>query len=151
MLSKQRVISFAEKLIYGWLIFCVGGVGSLTYFDGLLPGHEHGEHPYHLTIFEESPHVHNPLPPPRQILAKQARFWLISRLNPQTDILSIAQNLANGFTRFFASGLSDGYILTAAHLKIFDLPSLFGPIALAALNGRSAWLSPLDKPPISPG
>jgi hypothetical protein len=148
MLPKQFIINWTQKFIHGWLIFCVGGVGSLTYFDGLLPGHTHGEHPFHLSIFEESPHVHNPLPPLPEDLAERARFWLVSRLNPQTDMLNAAQTLAHGLSHFFASDLSGGYLLTAAHLKIFALFVLFGSVALAALDKRSAWLPPPDKPPI---
>jgi hypothetical protein len=149
MLPKNILITWIQKLSYGWLVFCVGGVGSLTYFDAFAPGHEHGQHPFHLSIFEEVGHHHEaPLPQP-EALTEQMRFWLTSRFNPQTDFLGAAQNLASGFTRFFGSGLSDGYILTAAHCKIFDLLLLFGSVVLAGLTGQSTWLAPPEKPPTS--
>jgi hypothetical protein len=148
MLHHKILAVWIKKLFYGWLIFCIGGVSSLTYFDGFAPGHEHGRHPYHLSIFDEAPHAHNPLPPLSEDLAEQMRFWLVSHLNPLTNILRAAQNFAPGFSSFFASGLGDGYILMATRFKIFHLPALFDVVALATLNGRSAWLVPLDKPPI---
>lgn len=147
MLPKQLVLNWMQKLIYGWLIFCIGGVGPLTYFDGFTPGHAHDEHPYHWTIFEGPPHVHNPLPPLSETLAEQDHFWLISHLTFQTELLISAQSLTSGFSRFFTSGLSDGYILTASHLKVVNLPARFSLITLVALTGRSAWLAPPDKPP----
>ncbi|MBE7556334.1 MAG: hypothetical protein HS126_35225 [Anaerolineales bacterium] len=148
MLHHTILTGRIKKLFYGWLIFCVGGVSSLAYFDGFAPGHEHGQHPYHLSIFDEAAHAHNPLPPLHEDLTEQMRFWLASRLNPQADFFVAAQNLGVGFSRFFASGLGDGYILTAAYLKIFGLPSLFGSVERIAFKGRSAWPIPLDKPPI---
>ena len=146
MRPKQLVISWTQKFVYSWLVFCVGGVGSLTYFDGFLPGHEHAHHPYHWSLFEQPGHTHNPLPPRPEVLAEQMRFWLVSRLNPQTDFVA-TQNLGPGFARFFASGLSDGYILTTLPPHIFDQPALSGSVSSAGLAGRSAALAPPEKPP----
>jgi hypothetical protein len=147
MLLQKRVIASLRKLIYGLLIFCIGGIGSLTYFDGFLPGHEHGQHPYHWTIFEEPSHTHTHSPSPPKKLAPPASFWLFARQNHQHDLLHLAQTLAPGFARFFASGLSDGYILTTAGLTLLDLPRLFTARPPAALFEQSAWLAPPDRPP----
>ncbi|MBE7467519.1 MAG: hypothetical protein DPW09_15035 [Anaerolineae bacterium] len=147
MLRDKILRVWIKKLVYGWLIFCVGGVSSLTYFDGLLPGHEHDQHPYHLSIFEESSHTHQHGSSPPETEVEQIRFWLVSRLNPQTDFILATQNLGPGLSQFFTSGLSDGYILTIAQLNIFALPPLLGSIALAALSKQSVSLAPLDKPP----
>jgi hypothetical protein len=146
--NNQIAIAWIQKLIYGWLIFCIGGGGSLTYFDGFLPGHEHGEHPFHLSLLEGSAHAHHLSLSQSEVLTERMRFWLASRLNPQANFISDPQNLAPGFSTFFSSGLSDGYILIAARSQIISLPLCFGPVALAALTGQSAWLAPPEKPPL---
>jgi hypothetical protein len=149
MPSKQRVISLAQKFIYGWLIFCIGGVGPLTYFDGLLPGHEHKQHPFHFSVFESvDHHHHNPLPPlpTPEILAQQARLWLIRRFMPETDVL-VAHQLTSGLAYFFSSGLSDGYLLTAGQASLFYDNFHFGSATPYVLAGRSALLPPFEKPP----
>lgn len=150
MLRHKVLRLWIEKLVYGWLMFCVGGVGSLTYFDGLLPGHEHGQHPYHLSIFEESSHGHHHESPLPEIETEQTRFWFIRGLNPQADLILTVQNLNPGLTQFFVSGLSNGYLLTIAQFKIFTFPALLGSIAPAALSGQSVSLAPHDKPPSFP-
>lgn len=142
MLQKNITRDWVQKLLYSWLIFCVGGVGSLTYFDGFLPGHEHGEHPFHLTIFERSTHHHH-LPPQPQAVAAQMRFFL----TPTAYGLGVAQNLAPGFSRFFASGLSDGYLLTVIRRKFFDPLLHFDSVRHPTFTGQSAWIAPPEKPP----
>jgi hypothetical protein len=152
MLSKKVIISWAKNLIYSGLIFCIGGVGSLSYFDGFLPGHDHGQHPYHLSIFEEPNHYHD-LPPHEsesEQLAQQLRIWMISRFMPDGSFLIASPHFAPGLAQFFTSGLSDGYILTVACPKIFDLPSLVGLVTPDMLIGQSAWLVPPEKPPSFP-
>ncbi len=148
MLRRKKLMTWFQKSIHSLLIVCLGGIGSLTYFDGFLPGHEHGEHPYHWVVFAEPAHSHNPLPPPPEVQAARARSWLVMRLNPYTDFLNVAQAFEPGFARFFTTGLSSGYILTAAGLKTVPLPCLLGSVVQAVLTGRSAWLPPPHKPPI---
>lgn len=142
MLQKNVLGDWIQKLLYSWLVFCVGGVGSLTYFDGFLPGHDHGEHPYHMSIFEESAHSHHSHSSQYETLAYYIRF----RLNPRTILIGVAQNLIPGFSRIFVSGLSDGYILTTVRLRICG-PLPFGLVACATFTGQSAWIAPPDKPP----
>lgn len=150
MLLRKKLITCLQKSIYGWLIFCVGGVGSLTYYDGFLPGHEHGEHPYHLSILEET-HVHRP-PSWPEVVAEQMHLWPARRLNSQAaSIFLAAHPLAPGFSRFFSSGLSDGYLLTSVNLNILGLPLLFGSIPPTVFLGQSAWLVPPDIPPRTSG
>lgn len=146
MLPENVPTAWIKKFIYGWLIVCVGGVGSLTYYDGFLPGHEHGHHLYHLSILEET-HLHQSLFRPEST-AGQMPFWPAGRLNSQADSILTANSLAPGFSRFFSSGLSDGYLLTSANPNIFDLPLLSGSMPPALFLGQSAWLAPPDRPPI---
>lgn len=143
MLPKNALGVWARKLIYGWLIFCVGGVGSLAYFDGFLPGHEHGEHPYHVSIFEHSTRADHHLPSQPGVLVEHIAFRLISPVH----FIGAAQNLVPGFARFFVSGLSAGYLLTVAPLRILHLPALFASLPLAAFVEESAWIAPPEKPP----
>lgn len=142
MLLYRILWGWIKKLVYGWLIFCVGGVGSLTYFDGLMPGHKHGQHPYHLSIFEESSHAHPHEPHLPETETGLIRFRFIRNLNPQADFLVAAPNFNPGLSQFFASGLSNGYLLTITQFKIFAFPSLLGSTALVALSRQSASLGP---------
>lgn len=148
MLHKVQRL-WIKKLVYGWLIFCVGGVGSLTYFDGLMPGHEHGQHPFHLSIFEESSHGHHHElhQPKAKTEIGLIRLWFIRNLNAQADFILAAQNLSPGLSQFFVSGLSSGYLVPIAQFRFFTFPSLLGSTALVALSGQSASLAPHDKPP----
>jgi hypothetical protein len=148
MRLKRAVSLWLEKLIYIWLIFWVGGLGALTYFDGFLPNHPHHHHPYHLGFLVEPPQVYNPLPPPPELLAQQMSLWLLSRFLPEADFI-IAQHLASGLAQFFGSGLSDGYLLTTARGRIFMTAPLIGSVLTVALSGRSVWLAPPEKPPSS--
>lgn len=149
MPSKKALLNWIKKVVHGWLIFCLGGIGSLAYFDGLLPGHEHGQHPFHLSLFEEAGHHHyNPLPPlpDPQILAQQARLWIFSRFMPDTDFL-VTQHLVSGLAYFFGSGMNDGYLLTVAQTALFYDNARFGSAISSVLSGRSALLPPSEKPP----
>jgi hypothetical protein len=140
-------MNLLQKFIYSWLIFCLGGIGPLIYFDGSMPGHEHGEHPYHVSIFEEASHLHNPLPPQPETLAEQLPFELLNQLNPHLYLLVAAQPLMPGFSQFFTSGLSKGYVLTTTPFRNFNLPPLFHPVSALIVTGQSAFLAPPDKPP----
>jgi hypothetical protein len=144
---KYRLMTLLQKFIYIWLIFCLGGVGPLIYFDGSMPGHEPGEHPYHVSIFEEASHIHNPLPPQPEALVEQLGFELFSQLDPHFHLIIAAQTFTPGFSQFFTSGLSKDYVLTTAPLKIFNLPSLFRPVNALSVTGQSAFSAPPDKPP----
>jgi hypothetical protein len=140
-------MNLLHKLFYIWLIFCLGGVGPLIYFDGFTPGHEHGEHPYHVTIFEEVSHLHNPLPPEPEPLAEQVALELLNQLDSHSHLLIAAQPLIPGFSRFFTSGLNNGYVLITTPFKVFNLPSFFRPVSVLRVTGQSAFLAPPDKPP----
>jgi hypothetical protein len=147
---KQVCIKGFQKFVYGWLILCVGGVGSLPYFDGFLPGHEHGQHPVHLSILEWPTHQpDDPLSHLREpkVLAEQMHLWLVRRVLPHLDFIIAQQHHAPGLAQFFTSGLNKGYDLTIARVQLFNDPTFFGSVALQVLTGRSAFLSPPDKPP----
>jgi hypothetical protein len=147
MRLKKALLIWTQKFFYGWLIFCIGGIGSLTYFDGFLPGHDQGQHPYHLSLLEAPNHHHDspsdsPEPEDR---AQPPSLWLISRWG--ADFIMAQQHLAAGLAQFFASGLNDGYLLTRAHFQIFNDTSPLGSLLLVILTGRSALLPPPEKPP----
>lgn len=150
MFLKKSLTIWAQKFIYGWLIFCIGGIGSLTYFDGFLPGHEHAQHPYHLSILEGvHHHSHDSLPLPLQseVLAQRISLWLVSRFRIDIDFIVAQQHLAPGLAQFFASGLNHGYLLTVGRAHIFNNTSFFGSVMVHILTGRSALLPPPEKPP----
>jgi hypothetical protein len=151
MRSKKVFGIWAQKFIYGWLIFCLGGIGSLTYFDGFLPGHDQGQHPYHLSLFEAPNHHHDSRPhsPEPESLAQPPSLWLISRFGAGADFIIAQQHLAAGLAQFFASGLNDGYLSTMAHSQIFNDTSPLGSLLLVILTGHSALLPPPEKPPQS--
>jgi len=132
---KKVVIGWAQNVIYSLLIFCIGGVGSLAYFDAFLPGHAQGHHPYHLSILEESVHVHNPLPP-----------------LPEAEVLALfttayQSTVPNGKVCFCHLSPSHDYLLTVIHINLFSDTSLFNRILVTTLVRRSIWLSLPDKPP----
>ena len=132
-----------EKIIYGLLVFCVGGVGSLTYFDAFLPHHAH---PYHLTIMERPNHVHNPLPLPAEAAGHLLRQRLESQLSPY-PILLAAQGSTPGLAFFTQSILSQGYVLTDGRIEFCACSSLTGQLTISDPAENSALLPPPDKPP----
>jgi hypothetical protein len=152
MRFKKALLIWVQKFIYGWLIFCLGGIGSLTYFDGFLPGHTDGQHPYHLSILEEGHHSHDHghdslLPPSESETLTQQMMWLVSRFRIDLDFIIAQQHLAPGLAQFFASGLNDGYLLTIARPHLFNDTSLFGSVVRPILRGCSALPPPPEKPP----
>ena len=136
-----------KNIICAILVFFVGGVSSLTYFDAFLPGHESGRHPYHLTIFEEAAHHHNPLSPAVEKAAQSIEQWQLLRLKGSANFLMAHHHQQPGFVQFFQSGLSRGYLLLAAPVDVPSLAEPSGRIRELWLAGRSAWLPPPEKPP----
>ena len=132
-----------ERMIYGLLLFCVGGVSSLTYFDAFL---SHHAHPYHLTILEGPDHVHNPLPLPAETAQGYLRQRLDSQVAPQ-PILLAAQGSTSGQAFFAQSTLSQGYVLTDGRIELCICPPLTGRLQTVAPARPSALLLPPDKPP----
>jgi hypothetical protein len=132
-----------ERIIYGLLLFCVGSVGSLTYFDAFLPHHSH---PYHLTILDGPDHVHNPLPPPAEIAKRYLRQKLDSRFAPQPTLLA-AHGSTPGLAFFTQSTLSQGYVLTDGRIALCVCSSLTGRLQTVTPARPSALLPPPDKPP----
>ena len=135
MRLKKVLIGWFQQFIYILLIFCIGGVGSLAYFDAFLPGHAPGHHPYHLSILEESVHVHNPLPP-----------------LPEAEVLALftmayQSTVPSGIVCFCHLSPSHDYLLTVIHINLFSDTSLFNHISVTTLVRRSAWLLLPDKPP----
>ena len=131
--------NWIERIVFYLLIICVGGVGSITYFDAFLPGH--GPHPYHLSILENR-HPHNPLPPP----PRAATGSLTGQFTGQ-PVLGMGQGLMPGLTQFFQSGLNNGYLLAEGQITIDNTPALADRVLTDILPGRSALLLPPDKPP----
>jgi hypothetical protein len=100
-----------------------------------------------VSIFEEASPHHEPHPPQPEVLAEQLSFELLSRIRPHLHLLMANPPLTPGFSRFFTSGLSKGYVLTPTPPKIFNLPSLFRPRWDLSVTGQSTFLAPPDKPP----
>ena len=134
---------WVERIIYGLLLFCVGGVSSLTYFDAFLPRHAH---PYHLTILDGPDHAHNPLPLPAEIAQESLRQRLASQL-PLRPILVAAHNSTPGLAFFTQSTLSQGYVLTDDRIEFCACSSLIGQLPGSDPAESSALLPPPDKPP----
>ncbi|MCL4294525.1 MAG: hypothetical protein KJ077_02300 [Anaerolineae bacterium] len=134
MLLKEVFRGWLQKFSYAFLIFCIGGMDSLIYFDGFLPGHEHGLHPYHLSIWTEPVHHHNPLPPP-------------SQSNILTLLTTTYQNTTQGVTCSCHLSPSNASLLTITQTNFFIDSPFFNRIFASSVVGRSIWLSPPDKPP----
>ncbi len=134
MLLEKVLRGWTQKFTYAFLIFYIGGVDSLVYFDGFLPGHEHGLHPYHLSIGAESRHSHNPLPPP-------------SQSGDLTLLNAVDRNAVHGVVCSCHLSSSHDYLLTIAHSNLLSDSPFFNRLVTASVAERSAWLSPPDKPP----
>jgi len=149
MLRKKVLNVWGEKFIYAWLVFCMGGVNSLAYADAFLPGHERASHYYHLSIFEEAGHIHNPLPrpPALEVLAQPGFAFTSSRLDTQANFTLADQYAGHGAACFCHASPGHGYILTVADPNLLNNVSLLSRILTSPIAGRSAWLSPPDKPP----
>lgn len=132
-----------DRIIYGLLLLCVGGVGSLAYFDAFLPDHAH---PYHLTILEGPDHAHNPLPLPAEIAQESLRQRLASQLTPRA-ILVAAYGSTPGLAFFTQSTLSHGYVLTDGRIEFCACFSLTGRLPANDPTESSTLLPPPDKPP----
>jgi hypothetical protein len=126
------------------LLICVGGLGPLTYLDALSP--HNGVRAYHIAVLE-SARVRQPLTLPPEFLVQLLRQRLLGQASGQTDFVSANQKAMPGLAHFFASGLSQGYLLNSARPVVFNDTSPVGELAAVVLTGRSAWLSPPEKPP----
>lgn len=144
MRPENILCTWVQKLIYGWLIFCVGGLAPLTFSTPLSP---HRDVPVVNFAFFESPrHFFPTLANPDPLTPFVQHAWRTQRFNPATKFHSL-----EGFTptliQFFQSNLSSGYLLSVARTCLVLQTTLFSLIALYVLIGRSALLPPFEKPP----
>lgn len=160
LMAKLPVIVWIEKIFYGLLILCVGGVGPLIYFDAFLPDHPH---PYHLSVLHETFHEHaygdnrehthphscQSQRPEQDLNRRPVERLTISPHLITVDFISPNQSLASGLVRFFQSGLSHGYLLIVAKFDISVDNSLSNRVSLVTLTEPSVWLPPPEKPPPS--
>jgi hypothetical protein len=144
LLSRTRIVTSLKNIIYGLLLLCVGGIGPLTYLDGLSP--HNGVQAYHIAILE-STRVRRPLTSPPEFLTQLLRQRLLSQASGQTDFVSARPQAGSGLAHFFASGLSQGYLLNSASSINFNDTSPVSRVVPTTLIGRSVWLSPPEKPP----
>ncbi|HEX9923003.1 MAG TPA: hypothetical protein VGD99_10095 [Anaerolineae bacterium] len=147
--NKRRIANWINHLIYGLLIFCLGGVGPLTYFDAFSPHHNH---PFHLSLFGGAPdhhqEVHCPGLDEQQHHQQQpAGSWQLKAMGESGTAYTANQQTLPGFARFFQSGLSYGFLLTGTELDIDPASSLSYRIPAASLTDRSIGLPPPEKPP----
>lgn len=131
----QKVLTVrVQKFIYVLLIFSIGGIGSLTNLDVSLFGHDRGYHPHLLSSLEEPVHIHNSLTLPLEahIPAFFTTFHPITALDGACFC-----HLCSSHT----------YSLTVSCISLFDDIPLSNHNSATMVAIRSAWLSPLDKPP----
>jgi hypothetical protein len=141
----MRSIQNLQKFIQILLVFFVGGVASLTYFDAFLPGHDHQLHPYHVSLFEQPDHHHNPLPDRTELIAN----WLAVNLSGQTHSIGQPFAFSSATAQFFQSGLSRGYLLMMVDDNLRVNRPFLGRVQEEWLQDNSAWLPPPLKPPPS--
>jgi hypothetical protein len=147
--SKRTISNWINNAIYGLLIFCLGGVGPLTYFDAFSPHHGH---PFHLSLFgrvSDHPHEsHCPgLDEQHHQHGQPAGSWQLKPLGEPGAAYTADQQTLPGFARFFQSGLSHGFLLTGAEIDIGPARSLSHRIPAASPAERSIGLPPPEKPP----
>jgi hypothetical protein len=149
VVSKRTISNWINNAIYGLLIFCLGGVGPLTYFDAFSPYHSH---PFHLSIFgsvhDQHRDVHCPgLDEQQHQHWQPAGSWQLKSLALLAVAYTAEQQTLPGFARFFQSGLSHGFLLSGAEIDIGPASSLSFGIPAASLADRSIGLPPPEKPP----
>ena len=136
-----------QKIICGLLIFFVGGVGSLTYFDAFLPNHAHALHPFHISLLEGAGlghhHSHEAEVQPGQV---GWPIWASLALG-QAQLHASLSSLPPGLAQFLDSGLSAGYLLISLAGWLLIAGSPTGRIRLGNWSGRSAGVLPPEKPP----
>lgn len=146
--TKQPISRWINNFINGLLIFCVGGIGPLTYFDGFSPHHSH---PFHLSIFgsvpdhEQGSHCHGLGELDYQ--QQPVEQWRIDPAARLTTVYTADPQTTSGFAHFFQSGLSHGFLLTGTELDIGAARSLYQRMPAGSLTERSIWLPPPKKPP----
>jgi hypothetical protein len=144
MRPKKVLMIWAQKFIYGWLIFCVGALAPLTSSTPLSP---HWDVPsVYIAIFDSPPYFSFPSNLSEPIVSQLEQVWSAQRFNPNSNFRSF-ESFVPSLARFFQSSMSDGYLLTVARAYLLYQASLVGLIALYIFSGRSAVLPPLEKPP----
>jgi hypothetical protein len=149
MANKRRFVNWINHLIYGLLIFCLGGVGPLTYFDAFSPHHNH---PFHLSLFDSASDHHHEIHCPgldEQYHKHQQTTgsWQLKPIGESGPAYTASQQTLPGFARFFQSGLSYGFLLTGTEIVIGLANSPSYRIPAAPLTDRSVGLPPPEKPP----
>lgn len=131
--------AWIKKSIYGLLIFFVGGMGSLVYFDAFVPEHTH---PYHLSILEDGSHSHSPLPLP----APKAPQPFVGRWLTSPALLA-SHSAAAGLIADFLNVSGDGCLMAGGRASIRYPLTQYGRVPALLLTDNSAVLQPPDKPP----
>ncbi len=146
MRPENVLFSWVQKVIYGWLIFCVGGLAPLTFSTPLSP---HRDVPtVSIALFEASPHFSVDLAHLYSLTPSVQRIWKSPDFNLRAKPHSL-ESFTPSLVQFFQSNLSSGYLLSVARACLILHTCLFSLIALYILIGRSALLSPFEKPPQS--
>lgn len=144
MRPENVLFSWVQKVIYGWLIFCVGGLAPLTFSTPLSP---HRDVPVVNIAFLESPRHFSLTSANSDLLTASVQLlWQMQRFNPDTKFYSF-ESFTPSLVQFFQSNLSSGYLLGVAHTCLVLQTALFCLIALDVFAGRSALLPPFEKPP----
>ncbi|MFN8453329.1 MAG: hypothetical protein U0401_01440 [Anaerolineae bacterium] len=142
MRPKKVLKTWAQKFVYGWLIFCVGGLAPLTFNTPLSP---HRDIPtVYIALFDSPPHFSFP----SAHAASFKQVWQSQGFTANSTGHTL-DSFIPSLVHYFQSNLSNGYLLTVARASLILPASLCGLIALYILSGHSALLSPLEKPPQS--
>ncbi|MCQ3974750.1 MAG: hypothetical protein DPW09_15015 [Anaerolineae bacterium] len=146
MRPKKVLITWVQKLVYGWLIFWVGGLAPLTFSTPLSP---HRDIPTVIIALFDSPRHFSFAPASSGPIASSLKWvWRTQSFNPNSKFHSF-ESFIPSLVQLFQSNMSSGYLLTVARAYLIPPTSLFGLIALYILTGRSALLPPIEKPPQS--
>lgn len=144
MLLKKLLVVWFKHIGYGLLLLWVGGIGPLIYFDAFSP--HQGLRLYHITLLEPV-RVRQPLAPPPEPLESVFRRQLLKQTRGQSDFVTAGQKATAGLAHFFESSLGQGFLFNLAQIIISNESPPISRVSLLALTGRSAWLSPPEKPP----
>ncbi len=148
LVSKAALAGWIKKFFYGVLIFWVGGVGPLIYFESFSSHQSVAD--YQVVVLGKS--VRSPKLPSalrealsQQDLNQRAGNWLAT----SGPFLKTAQFVAPNTTPFFLSIFRDGHLLLITQVTMLSTLAFFDRVLIVIPNGSSAWLPPPEKPPTS--
>lgn len=142
-MTAKIIIRLIKKSIYGLFIVWVGGLVPLIHLNALASSHPLPR--YHLAILAKPITFDEALP--LHLQDKIARHLQAQRLK-QHDLLT-PKDISLRLAELVQAGFQTGYLLVSLSASL--PPADYGWLRpTAPLAGRSAWLSPPEKPPRLP-